>query len=135
MSRGKTSLTITATTAGTAQEFMTSGAINYLATRHLIECVIPRVDPGTTAADYIVIALYDGSTDLGRVGVVTTPAAGDMQVPVHVCRRLTPTAASHTYRIMAWKKAGSTGTVELACGGGGVDTVMPAYLRISRVFA
>lgn len=70
------------------------------------------------------INLWDGSTDLGRMFAVTGAIT---QVPVLVRRRLTPTAASHTYKARLWE---TSGTATVTAGAGGVGTNMPGYIRV-----
>lgn len=122
---------ITATTDATAQTVVSSGAITYEAVPHLIEFFSPFVLPDSAAASREVwLNLYDGATDLGRLGRVRSPAAAIMSAPATLPRRLTPTAASHTYIIKAWVNAG-TGTV--AAGVGGTATTLPGFIRIRRI--
>jgi hypothetical protein len=67
----------------------------------------------------------DATTDLGRltsfVGAVSSSGT------VHLVRRLTPTAASHTYKIRGWS---SSGTAVVHAGAGGAGTVMPGFIRV-----
>jgi hypothetical protein len=76
-----------------------------------------------TAADAVVINLWDGATDLGRWALAVTPAAAAMAVPVHARRRITPAVGSHTYKVRAWK-ATNNGTVR-ATG------TFPGYIRVT----
>jgi hypothetical protein len=72
----------------------------------------------------LVLNLFDGSSAVGRLGLVMST-----QAPVRVACRITPAAGSHTYSIRGQVNAG-TGVV--SCGPGGPGQEMPAYLRISR---
>jgi hypothetical protein len=124
-------VSITATTDATAQTVVSSGAITYENVPHLIEFFSPWVIPDAGAIGrQLILNLYDGSTDLGRIGQVRTPAAQNSAFTCKLERRLTPTAASHTYIIKAWVSAG-TGTV--SAGAGGTATPLPGFIRVTRV--
>lgn len=122
------SLTVTATSDATAQTFVSSAAIAYDgSTRILIEIWCPYMD--ITGNQAIVLNLYDGSTDLGRIAnLETVNGSGLTSETVSGKRFLTPSAATHTFHIKAWKTAG-TGTVGAQAGG--TATYMPAWLRIT----
>lgn len=70
------------------------------------ECAYLDV-PGNAAGNFCIINLWDDSTDLGRLAVVQLLGAtlGDQVTPITVSRRLTPSAASHTYKVRAWRGA------------------------------
>jgi hypothetical protein len=124
-------VSVTATTDATADTVVSSGAITYEAVPHLIEFFVRAARPDSGAAGRnLNIALYDSTTSLGLIGLVQTPAAATMWVPVYAMRRLTPTAASHTYIVKAWVNAG-TGNIDAGAGGAGVG--MPGFIRITRV--
>ncbi len=117
------SLTVTATTDATAQAFVTGNAVSYDgSTVVIIEAYIPF--GAATAA--MVCNLYDGSTDLGRLGQINTV----VNAPMYLARRLTPSNASHTYSIRIWK---TSGTASANCGAGGTATNLPGFIRISLV--
>ncbi len=118
-----TGLTVTATADATADTFITGAAVVYDgATTVMIEVSVPY--GAATAA--LILNLYDGSTDLGRFGQINSVT----NAPMRVARRLTPSAASHTYTIKAWK---SGGTASLNQGAGGTATDLPAFMRITKV--
>ena len=75
--------------------------------------------------------LWDDTTDLGRIAHIANPAAGSLGLPLYGIRELTPTAATHTFRIRAWRVT-ANGTV--TAGAGGVDPAyVPGFIRITRV--
>ena len=84
-----------------------------------------------TAGHAIYVNLYDGTTDLGRLAQLRGDvASASFSAPVLVRRFLTPSNASHTYHIRAWKD-NSGDTAAVLCGAGGASTLMPAYYRIT----
>jgi len=112
---------VTANVAETTPvDIVSSGAITYAALPTIIEfyaCTCIFNGAGG-------INLWDGSTDLGRMFAVT---AAITQVPVFIARRLTPTAASHTYKARLWE---TSGTATVTAGAGAAGTNMPGYIRV-----
>ena len=124
--------TVTATSAATAQTHLSGNAVTYDgSTVVVIEFFAYAISLDSDAT--MVINLYDGSTDLGRLGAWNSTASGTttgtIVTAVAVGRRLTPSAAAHTYSIRIWK-TGGTGSI--IAGAGGTDTVLPNWLRITR---
>lgn len=100
----------------------------------LIEFFAPTLLPAASASAALRLYLFDGSTNLGRLGDTTTPSATAERVgPVVGKRRLTPSAGSHTYSIRAATTTG-TGTVGAGAGGAAAN-FLAAFLRITRVSA
>ncbi len=116
-----TDLTVTATTAATAQAFLTGNAVTYDgSTRVKIEFWTP----GVSNAGVAIAELYDGATDQSlRMGQVN-PGSG--QVTMYGAYFLTPTNASHTYSIKFWR---ATANMSVAGNGSGIYT--PAFLRVT----
>lgn len=121
---------ITATSEGAADTFITGNAVTYDgSTSIIVEFFAAAVTPDSGAAGrQLNVYLYDGSS-IGRLSVNTTPAASSSQRAVLVRRKLTPSAGAHTYSIRAAVNSG-TGTISAAAGGSG--QLMPAYLRITK---
>jgi len=126
------SVNITATSEATADTAVTGSAIAYDgSTVVMIEFYCASFTPDAGAAGrYLQVWLYDGSGSIGEIGFVQTPAAAAMYGTLLGRRRLTPSAATHTYSIRGSVNAG-TGT--LACGTGGSGTILPMYIRITKV--
>jgi len=78
----------------------------------------------------MIYNLWDASTDTARMGACVGPLASGN--PVHLKRKVTPTAGSHTYRIVAWN-SGAAGTNQIYAGNGGTDAYTPAFIRVTRV--
>ena len=124
-------VSITATTEGTANQIVSSGAISYEAVPHMIEFHAPNARPDNAAANRSInFVLEDSTTVIATIGRILTPAASNNTVPVFCGYRITPTAASHTYNVRAWVNAG-TGNV--GAGASGTTTDGPGYIRIWKV--
>lgn len=119
---------VTATTVGTATDIVSSGAVTYEAVPHLIEFFCGRVALGAGAN----IILKDGATVLGTFSAL--PLA-EVPGPVLLQRRITPTAASHTYKVSAWNAAAGTNTYKAGTGGTAGDgtTFLPGFIRVTRI--
>ncbi len=116
-----TDLTVTATTAGAAQAFLTGNAVSYDgATRVKLEWWSPNVN-GTGVA---IAELYDGSTDQSlRIGQGGPSATG---APMYGVYFFTPSNASHTYSIKFWRA-----TANMNVSGNGSGIYAPAFLRVT----
>lgn len=110
-----------ATSAATAVQVVSLGAIAYTADPILVEFYSPRLTPG---AGQGIIELCDGATALGSMG---SYAAAAVAGPVLVQRIFTPSAASHTYNVRVWTTA--AGTITAGAGAGGAGVLMPGYIR------
>ncbi len=124
------SVTVSATTAAGANDVVSSGAISFDGTsRVCIEFFSMDVATGATAGSYVYVMLWDDATDLGRIAQSGSGGSLDIERAVLARRFLTPSNASHTYKIKAYR-VNSNGTV--VAGAGGVDTPLPGYIRIQR---
>ena len=120
---------VTATTVGTANQIVSSGAITYEAVPHQIEFYCPRVDQAAVTSFLI---LRDGTTVLGTMARM---AASQNEPGIWTCRVLTPTAASHTYNLAGYNGAAGTWTYNAGSGGaaGDATTDFPGFIAIYRV--
>lgn len=116
-------VSVTGTTAASPTDIgLSSGAITYDGSAVWIEFFSPQMSRGSSS---ITAVLYDGSTQMMNLGQDT--AAPDHGGPYRV--RVTPSAGSHTYKIMAYVDAG-TGTVHADNGAAG--NFAPAYIRVTK---
>jgi hypothetical protein len=121
---------VTATAEATADTIVTGNAVVYDgSTPIIVEFVADQMRPDTSAGGhYIGIYLFDGSSSIGFMGFHNI-AGGSTAIPANMRRRLTPSAATHTYSIRAAVNAG-TGLISAGAGGSGAE--MPAFLRITK---
>jgi hypothetical protein len=124
-----TDVSVTATTVGTANQIVSSGAVTYEAVPHLIEFYCSKITSGTGGFNMIV---RDGTTVLGLILQAT---ASTNVNPGYARFRVTPTAASHTYNIAAWLAAAGTWTVESGSGGaaGTLTESFPISITVKRI--
>src|SRR5439155_1067359 len=100
------------------------------ATTIWVVCFMPTLE-GDTAGRKTRFVLYDGA---GSIGWLTNMDLGDIatgqnSVPALLVRRLTPSAAAHTYSLRAFNSA--AGATALAGGGaGGSGNVMPGFIAV-----
>lgn len=123
-------VSVTAGTESAGQTIVTApplaldGATAILVQFYSAQCSSPA------SAGHLVLTLWDGGTSLGTIGQIAPVGTAFVAIPVTVVRRLTPSAASHTYAIKAWLSQPGTGSVSAGVGGPGNHP--PAFLRISR---
>lgn len=128
-----TNTSITATTEGGADTIVTATAVVFDGTTKIVVdfyCAYAAPDTGA-AGRTLILVLYDGASSIGKLAPMATLVSGNQSYITGVhSRRLTPSAASHTYSVRAYVSAG-TGTV--GAGAGGSGTYMPAFIRITKV--
>lgn len=107
-----------------AQTFVDGGAATYDGSPVIVEAYCPYVT--SPAAGVTYLGLWDGATFLTQLGSVGI-SAGQVAVPVHARYRLTPTAASHAYKIGTWLNAGP-GPGRMDAGG----AYVPGFIRVTR---
>lgn len=122
-----TNVTVSATTAATANEVLTLGAQTYAARPVEFHFVCSRVAvPGAAGANLLSLQLWETSTRLGVLTIIlNSEGAGgsEAQYPIHlVSPVITPTAGSRTYRVMGHR--GSVNCTVFA-GAGGADVEVP----------
>ncbi len=124
-------VSITATSEATANTVATATATAFDgSTIVYIEFFAPTAQTPAVSSENLLFALYDGSSSIGLIGQVTNTNSATLQrTPVFMSRRLTPSAATHTYSIRAYVGSG-TGSVN--GGSGGAAAYMPGYIRIIR---
>lgn len=117
-------VSVTATSEASPTDVVSSGALTYEAVPHIIEWVCSGVAPGS--GNQTIISLWDGTTQINRIA-----EHADSICASRATIRLTPTAASHTYRIRAHRVTGN-GTIRAGAAAAGADN-SPAFIRIYKV--
>lgn len=127
------SVSITATTAATANTIITAGAFTPNGTdqyRIYFNCGEVFL-AGNAGGNSCIFHLYDGATNVGRIGNFTSVGTTSETHPVFlVSRKLTPTNASHTYSVRAHR---TNANCTIVGGNGGADIAYPTVLWITRL--
>lgn len=122
-----TNLSVSATTPAGADTFITGNAVSYDgSTRILVEVFVVLSD----ARQFVELMIWDGSTDLGCIASYSNANSANAGSGMHGMRFLTPSNASHTYTIKAWR-GGTIGTIYAGSGGTAGEN-LPAFLRITK---
>jgi hypothetical protein len=123
-------VTINATTEAAANDVVALPARVYDGSMIIvIEYFIAAIVTGASSAvSGLYVNLWDGAVDLGRIAFVETAAANAIVAPGFGKRRLTPSAASHTYSIKA-SRTDSNGLIAAA------PPYIPCYIRAVVVAA
>lgn len=98
----------------------------------MAEFYCPFVHPAIASGALIIVSLFEGSTQLGRFGVVENDGsvgAGGVGAPLSGRFRFTPSVGPHTYTVTAFQSGGSG---NLNCGTGGTGNYMPMYVRFTK---
>jgi hypothetical protein len=121
---------ITATTEGSANTVITSGAVTCDGSTPIeIEFWAPYIR--SRANNVLFIVLYEDGSSIGLMALAGGGSVGDFYNPGVLGRRkLTPTAGSHTFSIRAYIGGGSAG--EVGAGAGGSGNYLPAFTRITQ---
>lgn len=87
----------------------------------------------STAGGSVVINLFEGATQIGRI-VVAAPnqTASSSFIAYTGMLRFTPTAGSHTYTVTAFASS-LVGTPNVGAGAGGTATLVPTFIRFTKV--
>lgn len=125
-------VSITATTEGAAITVVTGAGFTPNGTDSFFVEFSGQIQPSATASDKIVAVLYDNGSPIvagnSGIAVIFTPAAGtDVISGVWSSNKITPTNASHTYSIRAFRGS-NNGLVR----GGNVLGAMPGFIRVVK---
>lgn len=114
----------------TPTDIITTPALTFNGTEKAkVEFFSPAiVIAGTGSNGTLWLNLYEDGADIGQMAIVKNVTAAALNVPVWVVRYLTPTAASHTYKIRATQ---INGTHIVSAGAGGAGNLMPGFIRVS----
>jgi hypothetical protein len=123
------SVSVTATTEATAQTIVTAPAITLDGSTIVIIEFFAPMARNPAANQTLQFALYEGSSSRSLLSQIFS-TAGQIDTPVHLTRRITPSAGAHTYSIRAFVAAPS-GIVFAGPATPGNNT--SAFIRITKV--
>lgn len=124
-------VSITSTTESAGTQLVAPGAITFNGSAVIAHFFCPDIaTAGAALGNNVIVALFEGSTEIGRLGVMVTPAASNMRNPMSAFYRFTPSAGSHTYKVTA-SVSNTTGTPQAEAGSGGTGGWNPMFLRFT----
>jgi hypothetical protein len=123
--------TVTATAEASADTVVSATAHTYDgSTDVLIHFFAAEARPSAgTIGQTLTFYLFDGSSSIGEIGKIITQAAQNANQPISLWRKLTPSAASHTYSVRAIVNGATSGVV--VAGAGGSGAVVPGFIRVT----
>lgn len=123
---------IVSTTEATPTAVISGTAHTYEAAAYLFSFYSPSVTTPSSAAGIITILLMEDSASIGRIAVVESVSVTTQQIDSVLAQyRFTPSAGSHTFGVSAFVSA-TTGTPAVGAGAGGINTAVPAFLRVTK---
>ena len=125
-------VTISSTTEGSGTTIFSDLSFVSDGSPILVELFSPQARPSLSANASITVSLYlNGSEHTRTWGRHRTAAGtnGDNK-PLHLSRRITPSAGFHTVSVKAYA---STGSGVFGAGTGTSTTDAPAFLRVSKI--
>ena len=126
------SVTISSTTAGSGTTIFSDLSFVSDGSPILVELFSPQARPSLSANASITVSLYLDGSEHTRTWARHRTAAGTNgdNHPLHLSRRITPSAGSHTVSVKAYA---STGSGSFGAGTGTSTTDAPAFLRVSKI--
>jgi hypothetical protein len=123
---------VASTTEGTPTAIIAGTSKTYEAVTYNAEFFSPQVTDSSAASGTVTILLIADGASIGRIAVSDSVTATTQIIQALTGRfRFTPTAAAHTYGISAFASS-ATGTPAVGAGAGGINTLVPAFLRITK---
>lgn len=125
---------ITASTEATATEIVSAGAVVFDGAQVVVIEFYCNDYAAGSAGNIATVVLYDGAGSIGQLSEHRVHASSNgINGPVYVARRLTPSAASHTYSIRAYSNVAGGNTLTFYAGAGGSGNRVPGFIRITQV--
>lgn len=130
-----TSVNVTSTTEATGTTIISPGAVTFDGGPVMVEvfaegCALPKA-----ATAVLCICLFEGSTEITRLGVYEVFGGSSTQqlvVNLFGAYRFTPSAGSHTYTVTSFANS-TTGAPNIGAGNGGTGGTAPAFVRFTKV--
>lgn len=130
-----TPLVISSSTEASGTTIITCAAHTFDGGAVMAELFCPYIVAfGLASNESVIFCLFESTTEIGQIAVMynAASAASGYAQALTGKLRFTPSAASHTYTVTAFKSSG-TGTAELFYGSGGTSGVVPAFIRFTKV--
>lgn len=125
-------VTVSATTEATGTTVITCGAHTFDGAPVLAMFFAPGIQTAAVSQLSLTVCLFEGSTEIGRLCVVSNASATQDVHPGIGILRFTPSAGSHTYKVTAFVN-NATATSGVVAGAGGTAAYDPAFIRFTKV--
>lgn len=123
-------VTVSATVEASSDTVISCAAHTFDGAAVMVEFFATRVETGTSAG-FVLVSLWEGGTELGIIGITQLdPASGTSSTPFIGKYRFTPSAASHTYTVKAYR---ITSNATISADVAGTAKVVSAYVRFTKV--
>jgi len=126
------SVNVVSTTEATGTTIISAAAHTFDGAAVLCHFFSPRIVTPTVAGQAVVVSLFEGATQIGRIAELNTSAAASEFASISGYLRFTPTAASHTYTVTAFANS-TTGTPSVQAGLGGTGAEAACFVRFTKV--
>ncbi len=123
---------VASTSEGTPTAIIAGTSHVYEAAAYLFEFYSPSVTDPSSASGIVTILLIEDAASIGRLAIQESVTVSTQTIDACIGKlRLTVAAGAHTFGISAFCSA-TTGTPAIGAGAGGINTLVPAYLRVTK---
>lgn len=123
---------IASTTEASGTSILAPGAVTFDGGAVMVD--VFAVVQGGSAATVVQLCLFEGSTEITRLGaIVWNGASTGWFNPLRWGYRFTPSSGSHTYTVTAFANSSSGTQASVQAGSGGTGNVCPAFIRFTKV--
>lgn len=119
------SISVTSTVSGSPTDVISLGAVAFDGTACFLEFF--SSDIIGVSGQTLTIDLWDNTTQIDTVAVNAATNTTLYASPVFVSIPITPSAATHTYKVRGWVT--NTGTATVSAGPGGANAKTPMWIR------
>lgn len=125
---------VASTTEATGTSIIAGSSYTFDGAPVICEFWAPHIYAGSASATFVVVSLFEGSTEITKLVQVSNPAqaVNGPQLPAVGRYRFTPSAGAHTYKATAFATS-TTGTPAVGAGVGSTGGEAPAFLRFTKV--
>lgn len=122
-------VTVSSTTEGTPTSVLSLGSQTYAAVPITIEFYCPGATNSAAGGGIIGELWEDGSYLCRFFDWRNDSGGGDGICPIYAVQRITPSAASHTYEVRAFRAGSGTSVLTAGAGTGGTGIYSPMLLQ------
>ncbi len=123
---------VVATSEGTPTAIIAGTSHTYENVPYLFQFFSPSVTDPSSAAGIVTVLLMQDAASIGRIAIQESITVSTQTIEACVGQyRFTPSAGAHTYGVSAFCSA-TTGTPAIGAGAGGINTLVPAFLRVTK---